>query len=118
MRKNKLVLTMILFGSSLAFPLITLSTISCSKSEERYIPSPPEGMIMKNVETGLLFDRFGNIKGFEQPKGMEELVIPDKLVFNSIKSSEYYGYETIVSNIKNRINISNLKKLLFQEILE
>ena len=125
-RRNKKILLSIL-GICL-IPSVSNLVVSCSSGES--IPVPEASLEMRNVETDLCFKlKYSDYEcTITDYKGnAEELIIPEYLVFNSIKTHPSYGYKCKVVDIKvhddfyDRSFLSNnktVKKIVFPKSIK
>ena len=86
-------------SSFISMPLISLVAISCSNNQN----IPPRDFPMLNVETGLYFNSEGKITKYlySGVDNYRNIVIPEYLVYNSVLTSEYYGYKQRITTIGN-----------------
>ena len=84
-------------SSFISMPLVSLAAISCSNNQN----IPPRDFPMLNVETGLYFNSEGTVTKYLYSEGTEykNIVIPEYLVYNSVLTSEYYGYKQRITTI-------------------
>ena len=82
-------------------PLVSLAAISCSNNQN----IPPRDFPMLNVETGLYFNSEGKITKYlySGVDNYTNIVIPEYLVYNSVLTSEYYGYKQRITMIYDNV---------------
>ncbi len=84
-----------------SLPLVSLAAISCSNNQN----IPPRDFPMLNVETGLYFNSEGTITKYLYGgvDNYRNIVIPEHLVYNSVLTSEYYGYKQRITMIYDNV---------------
>ena len=88
-------------SSFISMPLVSLAAISCSNNQN----IPPRDFPMLNVETGLYFNSEGTIIKYLYGgvDNYTNIVIPEYLVYNSVLTSEYYGYKQRITKIGDEV---------------
>ena len=88
-------------SSFISMPLVSLAAISCSNNQN----IPPRDFPMLNVETGLYFNSEGTVTKYlySGVDNYTNIVIPEYLVYNSVLTSEYYGYKQRITMIYDNV---------------